>query len=51
MISPYNTSKLLGAAFGRLIGESMSVWFPSGIGGQHIVPGGIASYICNCIKF
>lgn len=31
-----------GAAFGRLMGESMAVWFPDGIGGHPIVPGGYA---------
>ena len=31
-----------GAAFGRLMGESMAVWFPGGIGGALIVPGGYA---------
>ena len=32
----------LGAAFGRLVGESMATWFPNGIGNKHIVPGGYA---------
>ncbi|KAK2168076.1 hypothetical protein NP493_1244g00035 [Ridgeia piscesae] len=32
----------IGAAFGRLMGECMAVWFPRGIGGQTIVPGGYA---------
>ena len=31
-----------GAAFGRLIGESMAVWFPEGLGGRLVVPGGYA---------
>ena len=31
-----------GAACGRLIGESLAVWFPSGIGGDQVVPGGYA---------
>ena len=31
-----------GAAFGRLMGESMAVWFPNGINGAMIVPGGYA---------
>ena len=31
-----------GAAFGRLVGESMAVWFPEGIGGRLVVPGGYA---------
>ena len=32
----------VGAAFGRLMGECMAVWFPRGIGGETIVPGGYA---------
>ena len=32
----------LGAAFGRLLGEAMAAWFPNGIGGGKIVPGGYA---------
>ena len=32
----------LGAAFGRLIGESVAVWYPEGIKGQAVVPGGYA---------
>ncbi|KAI0214118.1 Chloride channel protein 2 [Lamellibrachia satsuma] len=32
----------IGAAFGRLMGECIAVWFPRGIGGQTIVPGGYA---------
>lgn len=31
-----------GAAFGRLMGESMAVWFPNGVGGHSVVPGGYA---------
>ncbi|XP_033103927.1 chloride channel protein 2-like isoform X2 [Anneissia japonica] len=37
---------IIGAAFGRLVGESMSAWFPDGISNGHllnkIVPGGYA---------
>lgn len=37
---------LTGAAFGRLIGEAMYVWFPQGINNGHslyaVVPGGYA---------
>ena len=33
---------LTGAAFGRLMGESMAVWFPDGIHGSMVVPGGYA---------
>jgi chloride channel 2 len=32
----------LGAGFGRLIGETMAVFYPAGINGQAIVPGGYA---------
>ena len=32
----------IGAAFGRLVGESMATWFPMGINGNMIVPGGYA---------
>ncbi len=31
-----------GAAFGRLLGEAMASWFPEGIGGGQVVPGGYA---------
>ena len=31
-----------GAAFGRLVGEGMAVWFPSGFSGLAVVPGGYA---------
>jgi len=33
---------LTGAAFGRLFGESMALWFPLGVGGNLIIPGGYA---------
>lgn len=34
---------LLGAVFGRLVGECMAVWFPNGISdGTRIIPGGYA---------
>jgi chloride channel 2 len=33
---------LTGACFGRLMGESMAVWFPNGVGGHLVVPGGYA---------
>ena len=33
---------LQGAAFGRLFGESMALWFPLGVGGSVIIPGGYA---------
>ncbi|ELU02185.1 hypothetical protein CAPTEDRAFT_218810 [Capitella teleta] len=32
----------IGAAFGRLMGECMAVWFPGGLGGHVVVPGGYA---------
>lgn len=32
----------IGAAFGRLIGELMALWFPTGIAGIPIAPGGYA---------
>ncbi len=32
----------IGAAFGRLLGESMAAWFPDGFGGGKVVPGGYA---------
>ena len=31
-----------GAAFGRLVGEGMAAWFPQGIMGKLVVPGGYA---------
>ena len=37
-----NICTFVGAAFGRLVGESMAVWFPDGIGGRLVVPGGYA---------
>lgn len=37
-----NISVSTGAAFGRLTGESMAAWFPAGIGGKFIIPGGYA---------
>ena len=40
----------IGAAFGRLMGESMSVWFPDGIGGEHIVPGGLYLSSTRCLR-
>ena len=33
---------MIGAAFGRLVGESMFAWFPQGFKGQTIIPGGYA---------
>ena len=36
------TSYFAGAAFGRLIGELMALWFPGGIAGIPISPGGYA---------
>jgi chloride channel 2 len=33
---------MVGAAFGRLLGESMYAWFPNGFKGQTIIPGGYA---------
>ena len=33
---------MVGAAFGRLVGESMFAWFPQGFKNQNIIPGGYA---------
>lgn len=33
---------MIGAAFGRLVGESMFAWFPMGFKGQLVIPGGYA---------
>lgn len=33
---------MVGAAFGRLVGESMYAWFPAGFKGQSVIPGGYA---------
>ena len=33
---------MVGGAFGRLVGESMYAWFPSGFKGQSVIPGGYA---------
>jgi len=33
---------MVGAAFGRLVGESMFAWFPMGFKGQLVIPGGYA---------
>lgn len=44
--APANPSLWAGAAFGRLVGESMAAWFPDGIhtdsNTYRIVPGGYA---------
>ena len=33
---------MVGAGFGRLVGESMYAWFPNGFKGQQVIPGGYA---------
>lgn len=39
-----------GAAFGRLVGESMAAFFPGGINGNLISPGGYAVVGESCLQ-
>ena len=44
---------VVGAAFGRLMGEAMATWFPDGVSPgdaiTHIVPGGYA-VVGKCVE-